>query len=445
MHSHTSTFVRELLHEYVNDRLADHLFWDVGRANDFRGLCTAVYYAEKGAPGLPSIPMLTKWLQETDEYDDEFVQDVHQTFKIFVWMAEDKECSKCFNLKRDDKQLKVSPAEFVSIFVLIHRHKSKLTVKQLSDAIRKMRLDIRKLEQDIRLNNRCMKILQNFIKDLKSSDLKSDSTHSSAAVSIKRLFKGRPKDEEESEPETKTKSSKKVAGKRKREDDYDVDDNDDDADYTPKRPPATQRIPTSRQSVRIDRNRSLNTQASQFAPSHHPHQSPQPTQVTSLPPPTQPASMYNPQPAPSTSQHPPTAPRMHPDRLAALHAAKSGVPIPQYMPADPRDIAYAASALSQPSEHPSSQVPYQPRWDEQPLMRMGPVISGSEVLPPPPPPPPPSTSLRSPVVGAYADDPGMRSHPLPPPPPYSTSRPVSHGRDDYYDRGFGRRYSTSRY
>ena len=52
------------------------------------------------------------------------------------------------------KPAKVSPVEFTTIGLLVFTHKDTLTMAQLSDAIAKMRDDVRATYVDIRMNSR---------------------------------------------------------------------------------------------------------------------------------------------------------------------------------------------------------------------------------------------------------------------------------------------------
>ena len=75
-------FVRQLLDTYVADQLAANLSWDTSRANDFRVLSTAVYSMSRW-PHLTTLPPLStiqSWLQESEDLDDQFCADVHDTF-----------------------------------------------------------------------------------------------------------------------------------------------------------------------------------------------------------------------------------------------------------------------------------------------------------------------------------------------------------------------------
>ncbi|RPD52550.1 hypothetical protein L226DRAFT_541090 [Lentinus tigrinus ALCF2SS1-7] len=167
-------FVRELLDNYVVDKLAADISWDVSRANDFRVLATAVYSISRW-PHLTSMPTLNvieSWLQEPDDLDDEFCQDIHDTFRIFCALAKDVKLNKVFWLPGVKK---VAPMEVLAIAVLIHANKKKMSMAQLSEAIGLMRKDIRKTEKDIRQNSRMFKLVLTFLKELRPSMLTAES------------------------------------------------------------------------------------------------------------------------------------------------------------------------------------------------------------------------------------------------------------------------------
>ena len=120
---------------------------------------------------LPSLSVIEAWLQERDELDDAFCEDVHNTYRIFCAMAKDPVLNKPFWLSGIKK---VAPMEVIAITVLIHANKLKMTMAQLSEAIGLMRKEIRKTEKDIRQNTRTMKLILTFLKDLKVTKLKPD-------------------------------------------------------------------------------------------------------------------------------------------------------------------------------------------------------------------------------------------------------------------------------
>ena len=168
-------FIRSLLDTYVNDELSSSLPWDTSRANDFRGLATAVYTMSRWpkVTTLPSLSVIEAWLQEPDELDEDFCEDVHNTYRIFCAMAKDPILNKPLWLSGIKK---VAPVEVIGITILIHANKLKLTMAQLSETVGLMRKDVRKNEKDIRQNTRTMKIILTFLKNLKIDKLKPDPT-----------------------------------------------------------------------------------------------------------------------------------------------------------------------------------------------------------------------------------------------------------------------------
>lgn len=197
VNSPTATFIRDLAREFVTDGLGDLLEWDTSRGSDFRGLTTAVYAIQKwkSITTPPSPTQLTAFLQQHEDIEDSFRTRVRQTLSIFVALARDEEHQKAFHLA---KAKKVAPVEFMMTCVLISAFKDKLTMSQLSEAILELRKDVRKVEQDIRMNGRIVKHMLNFIKALKPSSLKPDPGHPMAAHVVTIPRRKRPKVEDDS-------------------------------------------------------------------------------------------------------------------------------------------------------------------------------------------------------------------------------------------------------
>lgn len=120
---------------------------------------------------MPSLSVLETWLQEPDDLDEEFCEDVHDTFRIFCALAKDPVLKQVFWLPGVKK---VAPMEVLAIAVLIHANKKKMSMAQLSEAIGLMRKDIRGVEKDIRQNTRLFKTVLAFLKGLKPSMLKAE-------------------------------------------------------------------------------------------------------------------------------------------------------------------------------------------------------------------------------------------------------------------------------
>ena len=86
-----------------------------------------------------TIFQLEKWLNPQDPSGSDFKAKVSDAYRIFAELVQDK---KKFN-KVFKKPTKVSPVEFTTIGLLVFAHKDTLTMAQLSDAIAKMRDDVR--------------------------------------------------------------------------------------------------------------------------------------------------------------------------------------------------------------------------------------------------------------------------------------------------------------
>ncbi|KAI0631744.1 hypothetical protein C8Q77DRAFT_1159490 [Trametes polyzona] len=185
INSPMTKFIRELLDNYILDRIAAHIEWDTSRANDFRGLANAVYGMIRWPEltTLPSITVIEKWLQDSRQLGDATKEDIESTFKIFEKLAQDKKLSKCFSLPGVKK---VAPVEFLSISLLIHSFKEEMTLAQLAEAIVLLRKDIRAAEKDVRQNSRTMKRVLSFLKNLSPSQLKEPSGEPAAPRKKKR-------------------------------------------------------------------------------------------------------------------------------------------------------------------------------------------------------------------------------------------------------------------
>ncbi|KAI0324182.1 hypothetical protein GY45DRAFT_1263338, partial [Cubamyces sp. BRFM 1775] len=173
-------FIRELLDTYIVENLSTYIEWDTSRANDFRSLATAVYCMSKWPhlTSAPSIGTLEKWLHEADELDEEFEEDARSTFQIFCELAQDQKLKRCFWLSGVKK---VAPVEVLAISLLIFIFKRKMSLAQLSEAIRLLRQDIRNAEKDVRLNSRTMKIVISFLRTLKPSQLQAEGGEPAAS------------------------------------------------------------------------------------------------------------------------------------------------------------------------------------------------------------------------------------------------------------------------
>ncbi|EKM51386.1 uncharacterized protein PHACADRAFT_213221 [Phanerochaete carnosa HHB-10118-sp] len=423
--SPSSQFVRTLLALYVHNQLGrkSHknknqiLQWDTSRGTDFRCVASAVYCTTKASNAEPAMSSLTKWLQQPEELDEHFCKSLHDTFKIFVSLTKHRKWRSCFDIYDKNKLLKVSPAEFITITVLIHRQKGKFTMSQLSEAIEQMRLDIRQVEADVRMNSRCFKHMFGFINKLKASQFHADPENDVAAVAIRSLYaEDEPHDansEDGSEDEdegvdqldatpapTKAKSkAKAMLSKRKRA--KASSDDEDNAEYHPnKRPLTKQSSSTKKSSAHAAKRES----SSEIAP-------------------------------PPSSAPPPYSTQPQTDRLEAIRHAKAfqqqpGAPQPpphqqQQQQALPPGWPNISAALG--TGYSSSEL------SRALLERLGITQGPQPYAPPQPPQPPPSMP--------YPPEPyGQQQQQRNPPPPIPRMPSGSHypaGDSGYQHRGGG--------
>ncbi|PCH34561.1 hypothetical protein WOLCODRAFT_78807 [Wolfiporia cocos MD-104 SS10] len=376
-----ANLIRDLLSRYVHDGLAAALDWEVSRGADFRCLTHVVYNIEKWStsPTFPGMVQLQKMMQQPNEPEEKFVSQVHQTFQVFLMLAQDPRYSAAFRLA-DVKKL--APVEFIAIATLIHVHKYKLTPAQLAEAIVLMRRTVRADEVDIRMNSRVNKQFVDFIKDLKVSQLKPDPDSIAAA-------KFNPM-------------------KRKRADGVKNEGLMEEEEVMPKGKRRRDPSPPLQHSLT----------ASQAHYAAVPPTQPPP----SIPPPPEPSQHAHRNTPPSAHAQP--APSPASNRLAAIRAAKSSAYT--YSPHEPsvarQQQPPLPSSFPPPSHAMSADASL--RTDAQRWGRDGLPVS----LPPTPtlPPPPPPVS-QSDAVLARSMAPPRRSG-LPPPPlavdPYRRSDPA---------------------
>lgn len=366
--------------DFVHDGLENSLEWDTSRANDFRCIATALNLIEKWPCKVATMPALTKWLQRDDELDDAFMENVRLTFKIFAVMAKLPEYQSGFRIedkkaRKDEKLFKVAPAEFICAALLIAQHKNKLTLLQLSEAIRKMRLDVRRQEQDIRTNSRVFGHMLKYIKELKPSMLTTDDADPAAVVGPV-LWKRKVENKDAKAAKETTPPS--PPGKKRK-----ARDSDDD-DYTETRKASS--------SSKKPASKVAKPSPPVTAPTPTPVTAPAHTPVTAPPPPKAPAAgpSQRPVPQPTSSFHtapPQTAgpssfpsqtqgPQMHsmgnmnPDRLAALRSVRATVSTPR--PREPPSAGPSSNAwntrLSSASvpQMPPSTLPHAPPRSQNP-------------------------------------------------------------------------------
>ncbi|KAI0641718.1 hypothetical protein C8Q79DRAFT_288783 [Trametes meyenii] len=152
--------IREVQSLVLGDAgFGEDLDWGHDRGRDFSCLASIIHLIDSyPSTTFPGAPRLEKWLMSTKAVPTKTREDVFETFRVFVALVKDKKTNMPFS-----KPARVSPIEFTMMGVLISRFRDKLSLIQLSNAIWKMRADVRKHHKDIRQNSQVAKTMFKFI------------------------------------------------------------------------------------------------------------------------------------------------------------------------------------------------------------------------------------------------------------------------------------------
>ncbi|KAJ6566818.1 hypothetical protein B0H19DRAFT_1258003 [Mycena capillaripes] len=151
-------FVRTLQDDFLNNESSglggSALAWDRSRGSDFRCLsqtiqCIAV------SPKTTSIQATEKWLADPTPMAPAFAASIENTYSVFEALVRDPRHSSVF--------AKIAPIEFITVGILVHRHKSRLSLEALGKAVQAMRADVRRVHEDIRNNGKVYKTMNAFI------------------------------------------------------------------------------------------------------------------------------------------------------------------------------------------------------------------------------------------------------------------------------------------
>ncbi len=165
------------------DGFGEDLDWGTDRGKDFQCLATIILLIDAYPnTAYPGVQRLEKWLYSTSPIPAKTRQDVLDTFRIFITLVKDKKYNTAFS-----KPGRVSPVEFTMIGVLISHFCKTHSLKQLSQAIWRMRADVRSHHEDIRQNSKVLKTMFQFIAGgLDDLDLVGDGKGDvPAAIAIK--------------------------------------------------------------------------------------------------------------------------------------------------------------------------------------------------------------------------------------------------------------------
>lgn len=384
-----ATFVRELVNSFITERLGVCLELDIMRGADFKHVANTMMALDNWEDKHDIPTDAARWVQKDVEIDGALKSDAREVFEIFSRMAEDEKLKRSFEIRDEKKVKKVAPIEFVAICCLIFQFKDKLTLAQLSEAVKLMRQEIRGREKDVRFNTRTAKPLADFITKLKPKKLKADPGKPVASKIVSPSSKSKRKreqseedelesDEEEEVAQTLTKRTRKSAAAKSTPARTSASKGKASSSSEPQTPIVPlPRGPTATQSLpNVSNNPPPATDPRRRASDIIPKAEPSPTPVPPAPaapplyaqhspPPPLGANYPNPYPTPTPhgqtpSPNPnlwtPTQNNMFTDRLAALRAAKeqSAAVNPFWPPpTQPNGFPYGTPPASQPQNSQS--------------------------------------------------------------------------------------------
>ncbi|TDL23515.1 hypothetical protein BD410DRAFT_897562 [Rickenella mellea] len=169
------TLVRKVIELYLTEDglSADkYIDWDRSRGREFQTVAQCLLTIDK-YPSFKSVgtaAQVEKWLGQTEEPDEDFVDKVHDTFRIFAGLVQDTKLNKVF--KQPNPRL--APVEFILISLLISVHKQRFSREKLASAIGLMRRELRREHKDIRTNSTVAKSGQDFVKGLKPGQVQGE-------------------------------------------------------------------------------------------------------------------------------------------------------------------------------------------------------------------------------------------------------------------------------
>ncbi|KAJ6467520.1 hypothetical protein C8R47DRAFT_1325993 [Mycena vitilis] len=214
-------FVRTLQDDFLNNDDSGlsgaALAWDRSRGSDFRCLSQTIQCIAH-SPKTTSIQATEKWLADPAPMTQAFSSSIENTYRVFEALVRDTRNSAAF--------AKISPVEFITVGILVHRHKSRLTLEKLGKAVALMRADVRRVHDDIRNNGKVYKTMAAFIDGYEGPALSRGEVCAADAV-------GNGFGPVVSNPTSASVSTAKAGTKRKATAAKDSGDEDSDDDYAP--------------------------------------------------------------------------------------------------------------------------------------------------------------------------------------------------------------------
>ncbi|KAF8509872.1 hypothetical protein BU17DRAFT_55838 [Hysterangium stoloniferum] len=230
------SLVREIAEEFFegSNGIGEFLDLDRTRARDFHNLAMTIF-------SISQLPLLVqgtqaqmeKLLARTDGPSEGTQKRIYETFHIFRHLAKDKQLRAPLR-----KPLRVAPAEFIVIGTLIAMYKDKLSLPQLSQAIKILRTQTRSEHVDVRTNSKVYKTMFHVLqKQIKTANLAATPGIPMAEEVVESLMLSAPK----------TKASS--FGKRKRvnsSEDSDSDDGEGREETSKSKPIAKYQVPSKK-------------------------------------------------------------------------------------------------------------------------------------------------------------------------------------------------------
>ena len=323
-------FIREIQSQVLGDDGFGNSFdWGRARGRDFHGLASIAYLIEQLPAHKipPTAQTMEKWLTRTTPVPPKLRTGVLDTFRVYLSLVREKAYKKAFAQR-------VSPIEFVMIGVMIFMKREMLSLTQLSNAVEKMRSDVRSVEKDVRSNGRVSKLLFRFILEkLPRLILRSDGQGDKSAQST---LSANPRGPASASPPAATASPTEPAPssrlgrpptRKKRKRRVESDDSDestdseeggDDDEYVP-----TWRRSTGRPAAKVARAPAT-TERRQSDPDPVPVPASAPPCVSSFALKSEKDKPATPTPTPSLTPHAPSC-----SSQSEAHSAASAPPVQQ--------------------------------------------------------------------------------------------------------------------
>jgi hypothetical protein len=165
--------VRKLKDDFLNDTSAlASLAWDRSRGSDLRCLAQTIQCIAISKTS--SFQATQKWLEDPTPLAHAFTANIENTYRVFEMLAQDPRHHTVF--------AKISPVEFIHVGILVHRHKARLTLDAMVEAIAAIRADVRNTHHEIRNNSKVNKTMHKFIDEYQGHTVKRGDVSAADAV-----------------------------------------------------------------------------------------------------------------------------------------------------------------------------------------------------------------------------------------------------------------------